>query len=503
MVGRMQRAGGRAGNRWRTMAVGLALGFVSAGLLQGARGIYDSTEGRYCLAAREMLESGRWLEPTLLGQPHWTKPPLTYWVLAAGMRLLGRNEWAVRLPNVFFFGVAVAAVAGMGLLLWDETTGMMAGIIYATSVYPVAVANTVNTDTLLTMWELLALLAFLYFLRGSHLAVYLFWLCEGLGFFTKGPPALIPVVAAACFLVCRRRFSDLRRWFRPLAVSVFLVTALWWYLWECWRHPGLLGYFLGQEVVGRVAGDAFHRHPEWYAPLTVYGPCLLFGAGLWSVYLVPAARRWGLLRRPGRGKKVAQSDAALFLLCWFVPGAVIFSLSTSRMYDYVLPLFGAVVLLLAREVALRWRSSAPARRLAAIVAVISFLSAVAAKAAPLFTEPRRDMGRLYRLVQPLEQKADGIVLYRERKCYGLSFYAQKPVRRCHYGAKVGPGVADCRELATRWRGVGERGALVFVTSREAAAELETFLASSGFRTGDRACTRKWCAVLVETAAGGT
>ena len=70
---------------------------LAAFAFQGTRGLYASSETRYAECAREMVASGNWLEPTLAGEPHWTKPPLTYWAIAGGMVLLGRSEWAVRL----------------------------------------------------------------------------------------------------------------------------------------------------------------------------------------------------------------------------------------------------------------------------------------------------------------------------------------------------------------------------------------------------------------------
>ena len=75
---------------WRVMlALALLVGFS----FQGSRGLYETTEGRYVEVAREMVETGNWIEPTLGYRPHWAKPPLTYWAIAGGIKLLGVNEW--------------------------------------------------------------------------------------------------------------------------------------------------------------------------------------------------------------------------------------------------------------------------------------------------------------------------------------------------------------------------------------------------------------------------
>ena len=117
---------------------------------QGSRGLYETTEGRYAECSREMLERDNYLEPTLGYRPHFTKPPLTYWAIAGGMRLLGPNEWGVRLYNAIAFFLTVLAIAWIGATLWGKPTGIMAGLIYASSPFPVFGAYAVSTDTLLT-----------------------------------------------------------------------------------------------------------------------------------------------------------------------------------------------------------------------------------------------------------------------------------------------------------------------------------------------------------------
>ena len=75
------------------LAVLLAFTFL------GMRGIWDPDEGRYTNVALNMLDSGDWLEPHRHHETgHWTKPPLTYWAIAASVAAFGRDPWAARLP---------------------------------------------------------------------------------------------------------------------------------------------------------------------------------------------------------------------------------------------------------------------------------------------------------------------------------------------------------------------------------------------------------------------
>jgi 4-amino-4-deoxy-L-arabinose transferase-like glycosyltransferase len=47
----------------------------------GSLGLTDRDEGSNAEAAREMLQSGDWVTPTLNGAPRFAKPALTYWLI--------------------------------------------------------------------------------------------------------------------------------------------------------------------------------------------------------------------------------------------------------------------------------------------------------------------------------------------------------------------------------------------------------------------------------------
>src|SRR5436190_22573307 len=65
----------------------------------GGCGIFDLDEGLYVESAREMRLTGDYVTPRVNGQPFFEKPPLIYWLSAGSMRLLGKNEFAARLPS--------------------------------------------------------------------------------------------------------------------------------------------------------------------------------------------------------------------------------------------------------------------------------------------------------------------------------------------------------------------------------------------------------------------
>ena len=84
----------------------------------GVPDIYDELPGQYAGPAWEMVRSGDWLVPTLDGIPRLQKPPLVYWLTAASLRVLGRHEYAARLPTALALaGLVSAALAAAALAL--------------------------------------------------------------------------------------------------------------------------------------------------------------------------------------------------------------------------------------------------------------------------------------------------------------------------------------------------------------------------------------------------
>ena len=133
---------------------------VYAIAFQGTRALYSPDEGRYTNVALNMLDSGDWLKPMLHPEvEHWSKPPMTYWAVAASVAVFGRNELAARLPGALAFAGTILLMMRLGRRFVPAQPWLPA-LTYATFVFPPLAANLVTTDTLLTLWETLQAVAF-------------------------------------------------------------------------------------------------------------------------------------------------------------------------------------------------------------------------------------------------------------------------------------------------------------------------------------------------------
>lgn len=295
-----------------------------------------------------MLESGNWLTPQRSDHVgHWTKPPLTYWLVASSIGAFGMNPWAARLPMALGYLLSIWLVWRISRRLAPGTQAQ-AALIYATMLLPYGASQLVTTDYLLAACETLAIWAYVeacHAKKGGKAWIALMWIGFALAFLAKGPPGLLPllVVLLVGWLVPGRH-----RILQLPGLVAFVAIAAPWYVAVMVDTPGLFRYFIGDEVVNRFATDQFGRHGEWYGWLLVYVPTLALGTLPWT----PSLWRWARqlpasLQRWRSGDARGVEAATLLLAAWVLLPLLVFSLSRSRLPLYILPLFAPLAILAA------------------------------------------------------------------------------------------------------------------------------------------------------------
>jgi 4-amino-4-deoxy-L-arabinose transferase-like glycosyltransferase len=413
----------------RDIAILAILAGVVAFSFQGSRGLYETTEGRYAESAREMLETRNWLVPQLDYRSHLTKPPLAYWAIAGSMAIAGMNEWGARLPNALAFILTVIVLQRLGALLWDERTGFAAGIVYALSPFTAVAANGVHTDMLLSLFELIVVLCYWHAVRsvgesGERRWIITAWGALGAAFMTKGPPSLVVLIAIAAFQIYLARTRRPRpALFIPAGVLLMAAVGLTWYVLVAARTPGLMSYFLHDEVYARIMTAKHGRNSEWYMPLFIFLPPLVLGLGTALAVWIAAIARDRRILAPQRLLQAWRSDPRLaFLLLWLMLPLALFSVARSRLPLYVLPIYPAVVLATARAALLVIET--PRARTAAAAAILATAAAiVAVKGASSYAyRSERDMKRLHRTCASLDRGDAAFYLYGSPELFGLQFY---------------------------------------------------------------------------------
>ncbi|HEY2346983.1 MAG TPA: glycosyltransferase family 39 protein [Xanthomonadaceae bacterium] len=418
----------------------LALAFVLP--FQGTRHLWGTDEGRYSAVAVEMLDSGDWLVPHRHpDHEHLSKPPMTYWALAASMKLFGRNTWALRLPAALSFALTIACVFAMGRRIVPERPWWPAIVCAGTTMIFLA-ANAISTDPLLCAFETLGMTGFVLAWRGEDERIarrgsWLLGLGFGLAFLTKGPPGLVPLIPSIWFWARNRK--DFRASpFSWAALAIWAPIALSWFLAVVWHHPERLNYFLGYETYGRIFTKAADRHPQWYGWIVAYGPVAAVGALPWT--LVVAWDAWK--RRGAASAPVDETErkASRFLLLWLLVSLVVFCAARSRLTLYVLPLLVPFAL----WAALRTRRLVLTRG-AKILLASWFVLLIAIKAALPFTHSPQLIGKDSELLSAaiksqVHEPVREVVFVDETALYGVRVYLDTPVLRVDYGETTKPDV---------------------------------------------------------------
>jgi len=337
----------------------LVTAFTFIMVFQGSRGLWERDEGRYTDVAVEMLHKKDFIVPLLNDDiSHFSKPPLTYWAIAAGIVLLGKNEWGVRLANGVAFAFTVFLIFLMAKKIYPENQ-LAPPLIYATSIFPFTAANFVTTDTLLTLWETLAVYGFVrcYHERTDQKdpwGIIIMWVGFGLAFLTKGPPGLLPLFAIIAFLLLSGEKDNFIKIFNPIGLMFFLVMGFSWYVVVILKNHDLIHYFIINEFIKRIATGTHHRNPEWYKPFIIYLPILVFGTLPWTYVFFKNIElsKYKLFRISWWKEYIKKEPWQCFLMLWIIIPLSIFFVAKSRLPLYILPLFVPISLFYAMLISL-------------------------------------------------------------------------------------------------------------------------------------------------------
>ena len=360
----------------RRMFAVVALALVVAPLLASAP-LFDPDEGLHAAIAQEMVQRGDYLTPTFRGEPFLDKPILFFWAEAVSLRLFGANATAVRVPPLLFGLFGMLTVALLGRALFDESAGLMAGIVYGTMLLPMGVSQVAVHDVGVVPFMCIAALCLVHtdlaasaptppnlppkggggrmglvvsaFGRRIWINAVVAGVALGLSILTKG---LVGIVFTGIFAFCLavRRPSNLVRLAIVLVVAVViaLLVAAPWYIAMERAHPGYLHYyFVERHLQGYLTATQRHAgRPFWY-----YVPIVLGGALPWTAYLVGALRfAWPAeaLAKAAQGFGEASERRALrnVLWGWVGVGLVFLSIAESKLVTYALPLFTALALII-------------------------------------------------------------------------------------------------------------------------------------------------------------
>jgi len=346
----------------------------------GRRPLVNQDEARFALLAREAVESHHWLLPRVRGVIYLNKPPLYFWTVAALAKPFGVvNDATAPIASVLAALATLLAVIAIGGRLWGGSVGLAAALVLATAPFFYFMSHQVFSDMMMTAWLMWAL----YFLLTARQApaplprLVGFYLCLAGALATKGPAALMGLLAALVIVLVEDGWRRGLRWLRlPVGIGILALASLPWLL------PYLLQTersYVGGVVVGHY-GDWYFREKTGSSRLESVQENLLRFLP-WTA-LLPAGLWWWWHDRDPRRRP---------LLVWTLVVAVAVSLSSEQRARYFLPVLPPLSLLVAELLAhAPLEPTRRGRRVLLLSLTVAALLAAGAAVALLRMEPGND-----------------------------------------------------------------------------------------------------------------
>ena len=341
----------------------LVVGFLALcwfGTLE-MRALFTPDEGRYAAIPQEMLASGDWITPRLNGLKYFEKPPLQYWLTATAFSLLGADEWTARLAPAALGFLALLMVMYAGAKLYGFRTGVLSGIVLASSWAFYLGSQFLTLDMTLSAFLTFALCSFMLAQRHAGTPklhrrwMTIAWASIALAFLSKGLVALVlPGLTLVVYSLWTR---DLNVWLRlrPITGSgIFILITAPWLIAVQMKNPEFFEFFFVHEHFGRYLQTGHSRTGAWW----YYVPVLLLGALPWTPLLIQRALHRKL---PPLAPDLAGAVFSPSKFCgiWIVTTVAFFSVSQSKLPAYVMSAFPAIALLVGL-----WLRDLSARKIA-------------------------------------------------------------------------------------------------------------------------------------------
>jgi 4-amino-4-deoxy-L-arabinose transferase-like glycosyltransferase len=335
-----------ARSRWAVWAL-LALSLLMFVPGIASLPVTDRDEARYAQASRQMAESGDYVHIRFQDEPRNKKPAGAYWLQATAARItdqVGSGAiWPYRLPSLLGATLAVLLLFACARPAYGPSAAFLAAGVLGASVLAASEARLAKTDALLLATAVAAQVSLvrIYLARarneapGTGLAVA-FWIAQGAAILIKGP--VIPFVSL--MTVLGLAVTDRKtRWLgalKPLwGIPLSLLIAAPWFVAISVADSGFIQESVGKDLLPKLFGIA-EQHGGWPGTYLLLSP-LTFWPG--SLLLVPALIvAWRERTRP----------EVRALLAWLIPAWIVFEAIPTKLPHYVLPLYPALALLVAR-----------------------------------------------------------------------------------------------------------------------------------------------------------
>ncbi len=304
-------------------------------------------EPRRGIVTFEMLKNHNFLEPTVLGEPYYKKPPLHNWTLAVSSLITGSvSEVSLRTPSIVFVILTVLLIYTVGARLINKEVAFLASLIYPTFfIVLFGYASKCEPDTLFTLFVTASILLWLlFFEKGRELLAWtLGYFFTSLAALTKGLPAF------QFFYFFILSYAIAKKEWRMLLTKYHLAGGFIGLL----PFTGWIFSVSTQAALKTLVGEVLSRSPGNFSIVTTLKKYLSFPIRFitatfpWSAVLIYLFLKRKLSTEPIRSNFYLKTGLIFvglsFLLYWVFPG------SRLRYLMPALPILSIIVAVLLKD----------------------------------------------------------------------------------------------------------------------------------------------------------
>jgi 4-amino-4-deoxy-L-arabinose transferase-like glycosyltransferase len=301
--------------------------------------LIDPDEPFYAQTTTEMVKGNEWLTPTIFGERQFEKPVFFYWQSMIAQKIFGQTELAARVPSAAAGTLLVFLTWWFGRRMFSPRAGFCAAVVLATGVEFAFMSRLMLTDIFLALCISASVFCFWLATEEEDKRdrwMILHFVASALAMLTKGPVGfLVPTLGSICYLWLTGKRSPWRGKGLWLGITAWLLIAGPWYAtmfakygMEYWHR-----FFVHENWERLTSAEHKHSNHWWY-----YLMILVAGNLPWIPLLIAAVVR--------TVKDIKTDRRMLFMVCWFVPNLIFFTICNSKLPTYTFFLFVTLALVM-------------------------------------------------------------------------------------------------------------------------------------------------------------
>jgi 4-amino-4-deoxy-L-arabinose transferase-like glycosyltransferase len=323
----------------------------------------------YAVVAKEMINSGNWINLTFAHQDWLDKPHFPFWLTAISFKIFGINTFAYVLPGFIFNLIGVRYTYLLAKHFYNHQVGLVASIIYLSALHLMLSAIDVRAEAFLLGSIIPACYYWLLYQEQGPISLQLLFkgaIFTAIAIMSKGIFVLLPIFSGLiCLLLFNRNTLQFLKQKFPLAIlliTFFILPEIISLYLQFDLHPEKLIYghtdvsgikfFFWDSQFGRFfdTGPIVSGHHGYDVMHYFYFLHTFLWAFLpWSMIAIVAM--WNIFKDfsfSSELPKVAENKSThIYLIGSIIPTFVLFSLTKFQLDHYTNILFPFVSIICA------------------------------------------------------------------------------------------------------------------------------------------------------------